>query len=45
MQPKVTFILLFWLIKMHGHESENVTKHYLESFGDDVLDKADEHLL
>ena len=28
-----------------GHESESVTKHYLESFGNDVLDKADELLL
>ena len=28
-----------------GHESEEVTKHYLESFGNDVLDEMDEALL
>ncbi|MEM9858236.1 MAG: site-specific integrase [Bacteroidota bacterium] len=28
-----------------GHDSESVTKHYLESFENEVLDKADEVLL
>lgn len=28
-----------------GHDSEKVTKHYLESFENDVLDRADEVLL
>ena len=28
-----------------GHESEKVTKHYLESFGNEILDEADKSLL